>query len=283
MKISIDMPQMAANGLSENWLFKQNGNRHWQTLCESVGKQSSDLVNDTNQRLYPTFVAISSRYSRPLSHFAENSTLEDSVELSHFGRSFFCSTVRLAASDAVIEQKMITAFVARIKEGKNELKKSAPATSLVYRASELTASPVLLAQSKLLRKGILATYEIAGRTIEIKKEGLNLARRYEPSPYTDFNGANLLYFASYPTICDTNERLLVQEHSLVATAKDWSLAYSTTARDVYYYRNLDIGEAVLVRLNHFTALDGEIAIHTSLLAEKDGLPIAEIFTIKSSC
>lgn len=281
MTIPIEMPQLSANGLSENWLFKFCGNQHWQHLCQSVGKKSSELTDDALQRLYPTFVVISSRYSHPLSHFKENSSLEDSVDLSHFGRSFFCSTVNLSGAGAVIEQKMITAFVARIKEEKNELKKSTPASSLIYQSRELSILPPLLNQSKQLRKGELAVYEISGHKIALKKTGLNLVRRYEPSPYSDFNGANLLYFSSYPTICDTNERLLIQEHALIRLPNDWALSSSTIARDIYYYRNLDLGEVILVRINHFEQHDNEVSIHTTLLAEKDGQPIADVFTIKS--
>ena len=61
IRIEIGMPQMAANGLSENWLFRYCGDLHWQELCKSMGVLSRDLTNDAGERLYATFVAIAAR------------------------------------------------------------------------------------------------------------------------------------------------------------------------------------------------------------------------------
>jgi len=280
----VDMPQMAANGLSENWLFKHCGDQHWRALCESLGTRSSDLRDDAGLRLYPTFVAVSARYSRPLSQVRENDIFEDSVDLSHFGRSFFSSKVQLADPSGVLTLDMTSAFVARVHASRNELRRSTPAATLAYRCREMDRAPHLLDLSKKMRNGELARYELVGRTMELGPTGgLDLTRRYEPSPYVDFNGANLLYFASYPTICDSLERAIIQGNALVRLDRDWSLATSTKARDVFYYRNLDIGIALVARLNRFEELASEYLLHTTLLSESDGLPIADIFTLKSAC
>ena len=47
MKITVNMPQMAANGLSENWLFKHCGDLHWDALCASLDIRSSELEDDS--------------------------------------------------------------------------------------------------------------------------------------------------------------------------------------------------------------------------------------------
>jgi len=209
--------------------------------------------------------------------------LEDIVELSNFGRSFFHSKVQVKGAGGLLVQEMMTAFVARVKCGKNDLKKSTPAASLVYDSKELVMAPLLLEASRMLRKGELSTYVIEGRKLDLTRSGLDLVHKHEASPYIDFNGANLLYYASYPTICDTGERLIIQKQGLLHLKRDWSLATSTKARDVFYYRNLDIGENILVRLNHIEQHANEVLLSTTLLAEKDGLPIADVFTIKELC
>lgn len=281
MNVLINMPQMAANGLSENWLFKHCGDQHWRALCESLGVRSSHLVDDAGLRLYPSFVAISARYSHPLSVVQENDAFDDSVDLAHFGRSFFRSTVQLANAQHALKQEMVTAFVARVHEKRNDLRKSTPAGALAYRCRSLDESPSLLERFRKMRSGELALYELDGRTIPLTAAGrLALTSRYEPSPYTDFNGANLLYFASYPTMCDSMERTIIQGNSLVELTQDWSLATSTKARDVFYYRNLDLGVSVVARLNRFEAVEGEYVIHTTLLSEADGLPLADVLTLK---
>lgn len=281
MKISINMPQVAANGLSENWLFKSSGDLHWQAICRSIGMRSGAISDESGARLYPTFVAISMRCSQPLSYIQENDELDTQIELANYGRSFFCSNVTMAANDMVIKLEMITAFAMRSKEGKNDLRKSSPPASAAYSCHELKEPPLLLDRAKLLRKKELTGILVLDREINVHDNGLGLTALYEPSPYSDFNGANLLYFASYPTICDTMERLLVKEHALAVLEDDWCLETSTMARDVYYYRNLDIGDLVKVRMNRFDEDSAGFFVSTTLLSGKDGLPIADVFTRKA--
>ena len=89
----INMPQMAANGLSENWLFKHCGDKHWEHLCLCAGTRSSELYDDAGARMYSTFVAISGRYTVPLSAVAENERFTTSGSLARFGSSIFRSEV----------------------------------------------------------------------------------------------------------------------------------------------------------------------------------------------
>lgn len=274
------MPQMAANGLSENWLFKHCGDYHWTVLCENLGLSSSELCSDTGERLYPSFIAISARYSRPLASISENEQFEESITLSNFGRSFFCSTVKISNQKTVLTQEMVTAFVSRLKEGTNSLRKSTPAASVAYGTPELAVPTALLQKSKQLRSGQLEFYRLLEHDIPLKGPGLGLVCEYLPSPYIDYNGANLLYFASYPTICDTLERQLIHKNSLFVSDTDWALSASTVARDVFYSRNLDIGRALVARLKQFLIVKDEVLTHTTLLALDDQQPLAEVFTLK---
>src|SRR6202000_3426587 len=76
--------------------------------------------------------------------------------------------------------------------------------------------------------------------------------RHEPSPYADYNGAGLLYFAAYPTIADTAERRLVAELALSPRPQiDWALATSTVRRDIFFTANLPLGEALFAELAAF--------------------------------
>ena len=44
MTVIVNMPQMAAGGLSENWLFKFCGDLHWQALCHAMDTTSARLL-----------------------------------------------------------------------------------------------------------------------------------------------------------------------------------------------------------------------------------------------
>jgi probable biosynthetic protein (TIGR04098 family) len=102
----------------------------------------------------------------------------------------------------------------------------------------------------------------------------------EPSPYIDYNGAGLLYFAAYPTIADTLERQLVIRHELMEGSGDWAVRTSTVARDVFYYRNLNLGQRLTARLRRFDRVGENIILHTALTGESDGAALADIFTAK---
>ena len=55
---------------------------------------------------------------------------------------------------------------------------------------------------------------------------------------------------------------------------------STVARDVFYYRNLDLGQRLTATLRRFDRVGENIILHTALTAESDGASLAEIFTAK---
>ena len=265
MTITVNMPQMAANGLSENWLFKFCGDLHWQALCQALSTTSSQLESEAGDRLYASFIAISARYSQPLSAVRENDVLEESAEVGRYGTSFFHSRVSLAGPTMRFEQELITAFVARSGVGRNDLRKTAPAARFAFAGNHELVAPALLNKSALLRKGVVPTYVIDGITVELEAPRRGLEEGYSPSPYVDYNGANLLYYAAYPSIFDTLERRLVQRHWLVEDlGRDWALVSSTVARDIFYYRNLDIGESVVVRLEHFQRLENRAVLHSTL-------------------
>lgn len=278
----IHLPQTDAVGLSENWLFKHCGEQHWEYLCAAMGLggvNSEGMRDDDGRRLYPTFVAVRGRYAAPLSAVRMDERFRTAVELRHFGRAFFYSTVTFHNGEARFALDMLTTFVARDQEGRNELRQSLPASRLAYDAEPLAAPPPLLRLSRQLRRGDTAGYDLRGHRFPYAAPGLDLRTTYEPSPYFDYNGAGLLYFAAYPTITDTLERRLIAEHGLAGGGPDWALRTSTVARDVFYYRNLNLGERLVATLRHFEPAGDHVALHTSLAAE-GGAELADIFTVK---
>lgn len=279
----IHLPQTDATGLSENWLFKHSGEMHWDHLCAAMGVggvNSEEMRDDAGKRLYPTFVAIRGRYDIPLNAVCMDERVRTTVKLNHFGRAFFHSTVRLDSDAARFELEMLTTFVARDKEGLNALHQSLPSLSLAYNCDPLSESPPLLKLSQALRRGSVTDYDFIGHHFSPLEARLELAAAYEPSPYTDYNGAGLLYFAAYPTIADTLERQLINRHGLMNSELDWALLTSTVARDVFYYRNLNLGQQMTVTLRRFDRVGADIILHTSLASKDDGALLADIITAK---
>jgi probable biosynthetic protein (TIGR04098 family) len=286
----VHLPQTDATGLSENWLFKHCGEMHWDHLCAALGVggvNAEEMRDDAGRRLYPTFVAIRGRYESPLCSVQMDEHLRTSVKVCHFGRAFFHGIVTLDNAAARFELEMLTTFVARNREGLNDLHQSLPASKLVYRGEPAPAPPGILKLSQALRHGDLTDYDILGHRFALNGPGMALSASYEPSPYTDYNGAGLLYFAAYPAISDTLERQLIIRHRLLdgvgglsEKGGDWAVLTSTVARDVFYYRNLDLGQRLTATLKRFDHVGRNIILHTSLAAEPDGATLADIFTAK---
>jgi probable biosynthetic protein (TIGR04098 family) len=280
MTTLVNMPQMAANGLSENWLFRHCGDGHWQALCASLGTSSSALRDAAGQRLYPTFVAIRARYERPLCVVEENDAFETDVRISHFGQAFFHSDVRFAGARATYAMTMLTAFASREAPGRNALRKSVPAPEFRYTSHPALEPPPLLNVAKAMRRGEVARHEVAGHDFDLASPPLADPVILDPNPYLDYNGANLLYFAAYPTLADTTERTVIRRDRLAPANLDWALASSTVARDVFFYRNLELGGALRGTLRAFARSGDSVSMWTRLTAIDDDAPVADVFTAK---
>ena len=279
----IHLPQTDATGLSENWLFKHCGERHWDYLCAAMGVSgvnAKEMRDDAGNRLYPTFLAIRGRYETPLCKVEMDQQFQTTVKLNHYGRAFFHSTITFSNEEARFDLEMLTTFVARYRQGLNDLHQSLPAGKLVYNSPPLNSPPPLLKLSQKLRHADITEYDFVGHRFSISESDRDLQISFEPSPYIDYNGAGLLYFAAYPTIADTLERQLVIRHELMEGAGDWVVRTSTVARDVFYYRNLNLGQRLTARLRRFDRVGENIILHTTLTAESDNAALADIFTAK---
>jgi probable biosynthetic protein (TIGR04098 family) len=279
----IHLPQTDATGLSENWLFKHCGEMHWDYLCAAIGVSgvnSKEMRDDAGNRLYPTFVAIKGRYAKPLCTVQMDQHFQTTVKLNHFGRAFFHSTIAFENEEARFDLEMLTTFVARNKDGLNELHQSLPSNTLQYNSEPLSKSPPLLKLSQALRHENLTDYDFLGYRFSPLEHELDLQVSFEPSPYIDYNGAGLLYFAAYPAMTDMLERQLIRKHRLAATNSDWALQTSTIARDVFYYRNLNIGEELTASLRRFDRVGENVILHTLLMAKDDRAALADVITAK---
>ena len=279
----IHLPQTDASGLSENWLFKHCGEMHWDHLCGAMGisgVNSHHMRDESGKRLYPTFVAIRGRYATPLCTIEMDQRFHTTVRLNHFGRAFFHSTVTFENEETSFELEMLTTFVARNKSGLNDLHQSLPSAKLVYNSTPLASAPPLLKLSQALRHGEIKEYDFLDYRFSLSGNDLGLQMSFEPSPYIDYNGAGLLYFAAYPTIADTIERQLIDKNQLADSTRDWATQSSTVARDVFYFRNLDLGKSLLATIKRFDSVGENRILHTLLTSAVDGAPLAEIMTAK---
>ena len=109
------MPHLDAGGLSENWLFRDAGDRHWEAIARGLGVTTDEIRSESGERLYPTVVAVRARYDVPLARVRENDLFEAAAEVVPCGRA--CAHGRVVAAIGgqrgrfVLE--LLTTFAAR--------------------------------------------------------------------------------------------------------------------------------------------------------------------------
>jgi probable biosynthetic protein (TIGR04098 family) len=276
-QVRIGMPHLDAGGLSEGWFLRHAGDLCWEAIGQQLGVAPDEIRAEGSERLYPTVVALRARYEAPLSSAREGDVLGASVEVVPCGGA--CAHGRIAASvgGARLSVELLTTFAMRTPEG--TMRMALPAARLAARWRPLGVPPALAALARAARRGQPLPDRFAGPALDTGRPPLGRLR-HEPSPYADYNGARLLYFAAYPTIADTAERLLVRRLRLGRPrAADWALATSPVERDVFYYGNLPLGEALLVELLDFARDEaGGVKTRVRLRRERDRQPIADLVT-----
>jgi probable biosynthetic protein (TIGR04098 family) len=245
-RVRLGMPHLDVSGLAESWLLRWAGDLHWEAISRRLGVATDEIRDEARARIYPTVVALRARYEAPLSDVHENDVLEAAIEVMPCGRACAQGRVTAMAGPVRLSLELLTTFAAR--QGDGTMRTALPAARLAARWRPIMPLSRLAAVARSARRGERFDDAFSGPTLAPGGSPLGSVR-HEPSPYSDYNGAGLLYFAAYPTIADTAERKLVHELGLGAPrARDWALATSPVQRDVFYYGNLPLGEALVVEL-----------------------------------
>ncbi|MBW4890085.1 hypothetical protein KXQ82_10175 [Mucilaginibacter sp. HMF5004] len=276
-RIQIGMPQMAIGALSENWLFKEIGDTHWDLLCEGLNTPSLQLKDDAGNRLYATFVRIRMRSTIPFNKFIENEQLQMDSKIMRFGNGMYFSDITLDGENGAVEANLMTSFSIRNETDNTKLMKSQPAAK-ADAIPEYPESPAFGNDYRLIKKGVLKELDLAGEHFNVTDEVI-FSTVYDLNPYYDLNGVGLLYFAAYPIINNTCEARFFNTHE--QNTGRWEVDYHIIDRDVMYFANCNINESIRYELNSYTFLPGDkVKISSTLYRESDNTIMARVFTIK---
>jgi probable biosynthetic protein (TIGR04098 family) len=276
-RLRIGMPHLDAGGLSESWLLRYAGDLCWEEISRRLRALSDEIRGVGGERLYPTFLAVRTRHDVPLCAVRENDVLDAAVEVVPCGRALAHGRVTAVVRGHRLSLELVSAFARR--EGSGDLRMTVPAARLAARWRPATPLPAIarLAQAAR-RRETLDDPALAAALVDAPALGVV---RIEPSPYADYNGAGLLYFAAYVSLADTALRQLVRARRLFPPdAGDWALATSPVRRDVFYYANLPLGEALDAELLRFER-DGDgagVTTRVRLCRASDGKPMGDVIT-----
>lgn len=260
----IGMPHLSAVGLSEQWLLKECGHQHWLALAQACGKLVPEFYDRQGHKVYAAFVCVEVNNAR-LDDIKENDELDMATELTRLSASRSMSSHVLMKADRVIARvMMVSTFVYRQERGNNQS---------VAKAELHTIGPVqenhpLSAQAfKLLKNHKQHRHDspAAGESF-----------RYQPCPYSDFNGADFLYFAAFQQIADRAESLLM------ADLHHHQNLWVTRQRSLCYYGNLNIGDSVYVQVARQQISDSTLKHRLQLRRASDDALLLVVITEKKA-
>jgi probable biosynthetic protein (TIGR04099 family) len=265
--VVVGMPHLSHSGLSETWLLKDCGHRHWYLLARAAGLDRPDFRDSQGEPIYAAFLAVSLREAA-LDLAREHDELVFSSQLTRVSRTQFTSIHRVAVRGRRIgTMAMTSTFVQRTQQGKNH----------TIARVEVPGLPPVAAQPDAI--GFAAESAALRSSVWIEHLGLASCRAtaidrfiVDPCPGQDFNGANFLYFASFQAFVDRAEWAYFRPQPPFPM---------TRRRDIIYRGNIDPGERVIVTLLQMRRSDQRLTHWYRLEREHDNRTIADVFTVRA--
>lgn len=265
------MPHLALGGLSENWLLKECGHHHWQLLAQRHGRRVPDFREGT-ANAYAAFTSIRVTDLAP-TDIGENAAFSLHSELCAAGHARHYSRHTLRAGGkrrGTVE--MLSAFVRRDRPGSNHRVLRAHPGGVTGDAAAPGSHLLATAAARLVEAGRQF------RAGEWQRDGFHPDDRrllgefpFLPCPSTDFNGAGFLYCASFQSMLERAEWHWFRQPRPA----------QTLGREIHFFGNLDVGDAVLIRLWGEHRHGRTIAHWSEVTRASDGKTIAQGVTWKA--
>ena len=266
--IVLGMPHLCLGGLSETWLLRECGHRHWFLLAQATGRTVPDFRDDKGDPIYAAFVDVTVREAR-FEAAREHDTLEFRSRLTRISRTRFISVHEIAVRGRLLGEVVMTSlFVKRLEAGRNRS---------IARVEVPSLPPIASSRE-------FADYEetMAALRRDKWKEHLGFARTdapvldrlvIDPCPAQDFNGADFLYFSSFQAFVDRAEWAFFRPLDPRTT---------TRRRDIVYHGNIEPGDRVVILLRAVRRQQGTIDHWCTVERDSDAAPLADIFTLRDA-
>lgn len=267
------MPHLCHNGLSENWLLKECGHRHWLAIAHSQGLQQPEFRDAQGHKVYAAFTLVRITHGQ-LGLVEEHGAFTIST-LSHpAGRTqHYSQHELLMRGQHAARLEMLSVFVHREGPGNRNVVRAVMADPCAT-----TAKPELAAAADaFVRRGRERRAGVWDDLPEVRETGV-YETVFTPCPHNDFNGADLLYFSTFQALVDRAEWAWMVNASATGRPAPAALL----ERELVFYGNLDLGDSVRTCLRVHAAHNGQLAHYSELQRGSDGTRIAEVFTRKQA-
>ncbi|MGZ2383693.1 putative biosynthetic protein (TIGR04099 family) [Rhizobium brockwellii] len=255
--ILLGMPHLNGNGLSETWLMKELGHRHWLMLARHLGLDNADFRTADGEEAYAAICA-TSLTDACFDVVQANDILTIHSRLCAVSRTRTSTRHELSAHGrSVGAVELISTFVHRTIKDTNH---SIARVTLPEPQGERFQPSRLAEKAADIRNGRSATH--FGFPVPATKALRTF--RFDPSASQEFNGAGLFYFAEYQALADR-------------AFESWFPRKGPVVRkDVFFLGNIEQNESVFFDLVDFS--DEQKTVHGQLRRE-NGKVIAKIFGV----
>jgi len=249
-------------------LWKTCGDRHWQQLAANVGQTVPDFRDADGHRVYAAFTAIRIREAT-LESVAENDAFTiDSFLRPAGGAKFLSEHVVVAHGARRAKITMLSTFVRRTRERDNRsVVRAMPRLESASETKPETANGLQL--SALGRRFRSADWG-AHMGLDQVRHATRHVVEFLPCPYSDFNGADLLYFASFPAMVDRAEWHW-------RTDPDPPVIFE---RDLFFHGNANVGDALEIGFAAARLDASGLGHWCEIRRARDGEKIADVVTRK---
>jgi probable biosynthetic protein (TIGR04099 family) len=262
--IVLGMPQLCRGGLSETWLLKDIGHRHWTLLAYALGQSLPEFEDAQGAAVHAAFNAVALRRGDLRAAHA-NAVLHVASDLTRLSNTQFRSLHRLTTEGRMVaEVEVISVFVKRITAGVNRSAASATPLGLPPLVSRVPLSGFAGEASDLRAERWDSHFGFR------RSEGRAQAQLViDPCPSQDFNGVGFLYCAMFQSFVDRAEwnffRIIDRQ-------------LSTRRRDIIYRGNIEVGDRIVISLMAVLRDDRILTHWCRLSREAGGETLADIFT-----
>ncbi|MCM5511052.1 Pnap_2097 family protein [Vibrio sp. SCSIO 43169] len=242
----LSMPQLSLIGLNENWLFKQCGHQHWMALSEAMGLSLPEFKDESEAKIYPAFLCVSCD-SLALNELKENDAITLETELFVISKTRTYSRTKILMAGSIMgEVSLLSSFVCRHEEGDNQ---SVARANLAkdLKITKTNESEHILNAFHMARNYKYESYA-------------SVVYEYIPCAYSDFNGANFLYFATFQAIADRSEMNILGQG-----------LWSTVNRTISYFGNINLGDRILVSVQNLDICKKNIARYRLIMRRQSDM------------
>lgn len=263
------MPQLAYTGLSENWLLKECGDLHWRGLAALAGQARPEFRDAEGNKAYAAFIAVRVR-DAALEVLGENDAYSIGTQVMRVGGARHFSTHELRADGDGLhgrraEISMLSTFIRRKRERDNKSVVRA-SIALPDDGPPPAAATEMGALAKRFRTGDWDSH----LGLEKNCHESRYTCQFLPCPYTDFNGANLLYFANFQAMVDRAEWQWQRFDELPVIAE----------RDMFFHGNVNLGEALELSFSAVSTQRDGLSHWCEIRRTSDGEKVADVVTRK---